>query len=198
MNQKNKSRKNAKAGTRPAKSAQHRQELELHPSFKGQPCAAFKVHGGPHLLTTTVTTGVVAAVTAIDPVADVVDWATRFGAMWREYRVVKAILEIELFSTTNSGILSYYPEEVTSSAPSAATMNHVTCKRISCADVTKRHRHEWVPSGPSDLAYLQSTVSSAAAYFKIYTDTANFGSPAVVTVLGIYTVTYTIQAREFI
>jgi len=198
MESKNKSRNNAKAGKRPARSAQHRQDLELHPSFRGQPCATFKCHGLPHLLTTTVTTGVVAAVTAVDPVTDVNSWATRFGALWREYRVVKATLEIELFNTANPGILSFYPEEVTSSAPSAATVNNVTTKRISCADVFKVHRHVWVPSGPQDLGYIQGTVSSASAWFKLYTDTANFGAPAVVTVLGVYTVTYVIQAREFI
>jgi len=174
-----------------------RPDLVLIPVYPGQPVAQMQIVSQPQLLTTTVTTGVVAISRAYDPTAEVTGWSTRFQSLWKEYRVVKVEACIELFSSTNSGMLSTWIG-TTSGVPASTDALDSKAIRFNASAVNMKHKILWVPSDPGDLNYKLTSASSTPAYFKLYTDTGNFGSPAAVTQLGLVSYLYWLQFREYV
>jgi hypothetical protein len=156
-----------------------------------------RVNGAPDLLTTTVTTGVVAISNTINPTADVQGWATRFQSLWKEYRVVKFEAEINLFSSTNAGMIKMWIG-TTSGVPSSADALDALGVKFNASSVDRIHKITWVPSDPDDLVFTLTSGSLNPAYFKLYTDAGNFGSPIAVTSLGTASYKYWIQFREYV
>lgn len=154
------------------------------------------IQSQPKLLTTTVTTGVVADSVAFDPTSEITGWATRFQSLWKEYRVVCVDVEVSLFSSSNSGLILMWVG-TTSGVPSSTNALDAFALKFNASAVDVRHRLKWVPSDPADLDYNLTSVSSTPAYFKLYTDSGNFGSPIAVTVLGLISFAYHVQFREY-
>jgi len=182
----------------PKKQKQKRPDLKLRPAFPGQPTYSCEIASEPTLITTTVTTGEVALAIAIDPVTLVNAWATRFQVTFREYRVIRSMIRLQMFSSANAGVLSVLPDEKSSTAPTAATAQNQRVLRFNASDVTRTHMMSWVPSDPLDLQYTASATSANPAWWKVYTDAALFGAPIAVTNLGLLTIYMTVQFREFV
>jgi hypothetical protein len=153
------------------------------------------LEGAVQPASTTVTTGVIAVVQNIDPVNIVSDWANRFANTFEEYRVVKAKFFVNVFSTANPGLLLQYVDEKVATAPTAAAVNERALVRYSAADVVKPHILTWRPRDVTDLVYTPIGSPFVPAYFKIYTDNANFGSSIVATPYLSYYTKYKIQFR---
>lgn len=183
-------------GSKQSSRPKLRPDLELHPVYPGQAVATMKLYSTPALLTTTVTTGVVATSINFDPVTQIPAWDTRIQTLWKEYRVIKVRKCIQLFSATNAGMLMLWAG-TTSGAPTAAEGLNARSLRFNASSVDRLHELSWVPSDPADLAYKLTSASSTPAFAKVYTDAANFGAPIAVTILGLLTMEYTLQFREF-
>lgn len=149
----------------------------------------------PILLTSTVTTGVISTILPIRA-SQIFNFAARFGTTFEEYRIVRAQIKIQNFSSTNSGVFTHWIDEkdfVT--APTAAEAQQKSDRRFSCASPSP-HSLEWRARDPLDLQYIDiGTSSTILAAYKIYTDSPNFGSSPVVTPYAEITGKFWIQFR---
>jgi hypothetical protein len=155
--------------------------LDVVRSFPGQPVAKHQVQSFNTVLTTTVTTGVIASVISMDPTTIITNWSTRFASLYHEYRVVKARARIICFSATNPGTLLSYWDEKSNAAPTNAQSSETAFKRIAAADVFKEHDMTWKARDLLDLQYVASGTASNPVYWKLYTDAGNNGSAIAAT-----------------
>lgn len=155
--------------------------LGVVPSYPGQPVAKHLVQSFNTVLTTTVTTGAIASSISMDPTTIVTNWATRFGSLYREYRVIAARARIVCFSSTNPGTLLCYWEEKDNAAPNNAQAAEQAMKRFAAADVFKEHLMSWHAKDLLDLQYVNTSTASNPVYWKLYTDFTNSGSSIVAT-----------------
>lgn len=194
MNQKNKSRNNAKAGKRPAKI--DRGLAALRPAFPGQVVKQFTCEGTPVLLTTTVTTGVIAQQYVVQA-GQITNFATRFGALFEEYRIVHCKIKLKNFSSTNPGLFTHWFDEKDANAPTAAEALQKSKFQFSCASPSP-HTMNWTARDPLDLQYISiGTTNTTVVSYKIYTDTATYGSSAVATPYAQITSEFTVQFRGY-
>lgn len=168
------------------------------PSFPGQQLAQFKLLGTSNVSSTTVTTGAVALALAIDPTSFVQNWADRFQDLFEEYRVIKAVLKINCFSSTNPGVINAWVDEVASTAPTATAASERTVLKFSAANVEKTHILHWKPVSLPDLAYTPVATALNPAWFKIYTDNSSFGSSIVATQYFTSIMEFVVQFRGFV
>ena len=168
----------------------------LLPAYPGQVVKSFVLEGTPILLTTTVTTGLIAVSTTTAALTSVQNFATRFGALFEEYRVVRVKYSIRCFSSTNPGLFTHWIDEKQSAAPTSAEALQKSNKSFSCASPSP-HVLTWTANDPLDLQYQDIGSGANSAYYKIYTDTANFGSSATATAYGQIVPTYYIQFRGY-
>lgn len=170
--------------------------LQLRPAFPGQYCTTIVLPGQTFTGSTTVTTGAIALSIVVDPVADVINWATRFQVTFDEYRVVKAVLNVRLFSSVNPGVINIWVDENTSAAPSSTNAQSIQGSTLfPASSVEKLHTFKWTPHSTDDQDYLPVATSSTVAYFKIFTNTNSYGASPVVTPYLMYQIVYTVQFR---
>lgn len=169
--------------------------LDLRPSFKGQVLASIIVPQFPVVYSTTVATGVISAALAVDPVTLSYGWATRFGALYEEFRIVKCKAVINFFSSTNPGQINFWWDEVANTAPTVAAAAERTVLRLAAGSNQSRHVISWTPSDLKDLQYSPVGTSVNPVYLKIYTDNANYGATAVATQYMTIQLLATIQFR---
>lgn len=189
--------KNKRAnGKKQLKSSKRDPNLNLHPSFPGQYVTTMILPGATQPLSTTVTTGVIAAAVNVDPVGQLSNWATRFQATFKEYRVIKSVLKMKTFGSTLPGQMNAWVDETLTSAPTAtqaAQYQGVTTFPAGNNEYT--HTVKWNPHSPTELAYLPLATASTNATYKIYTDAASYGSSIVATPYLSIQIMFTIQFR---
>ena len=169
--------------------------LVLRREFPGQPVCTHIIQGTPLPLTSTVTTGVVAQVVNI-AAASIPNFATRF-ACYESFRIVKATATVNSFGSTIPGVYKMWLDEDTSGAPSAAQALQTEVKPHSVSS-TSRKSLTYTPHDPQQQNFQQVAVGpNAYGYFKLYTDTANFGSPIVATPMFLVEISFTVQFRGF-
>jgi hypothetical protein len=164
-------------------------------AYPGQVVKQMKFEGAPLLLTTTVTTGVIAQVQNISS-ALIANFAARLGGLFEEYRIVRVKFLLKCFSSTNPGLMTHWLDEKQVGVPTSGEAIVKSTKQFSASSPSP-HSLMWTANDPLDLQYLDiGTVTNVASY-KIYTDTANFGSSAVVTPYGQLTSQVTVQFRGY-
>jgi hypothetical protein len=168
-------------------------ELVLKPAFPGQVVKQMKFEGTPILLTTTVTSGLIASST-IFGFAQIPNWATRVGVLFEEYRIVKVKAILRCFSTSNPGLFTHWIDEKDPAAPTLAEANQKSTKQFQIASIPPRSI-AWTAHSPEDLGFKDITVDYNPATYKIYTNAANFGSSIVATNVAQVTFQYVIQFR---
>lgn len=170
--------------------------LLLRPVFPGQFVTTIKLHGSIANYNTTVTSGVIAVSLVIDPVNDIVNWATRFGVTFDEYRVIKAVCQIRCFATINPGVLVLWVDENTNSTPTSTQAQEWQGSTIfPASDVNKVHSIKWTPHSTDDQAYSPLATVATTAWFKLYTAASSFGSSQIATNYCSSQIMYTIQFR---
>ncbi len=164
-------------------------------AFSGQQRVKMTIAGGPDLLSTTVTTGVVSYALPLDP-TNVQGWAERFGDTFDEYRVRAVRIFVSPVSQS-TGVSKVFFDEKSSTAPAAIDSyerNHHTLINNSSAP-RATGTFVYVPRDLLDQEFSATTASKAVAYFKLYTNTAQWAAPATVTVLWSITWEYDLEFR---
>lgn len=172
--------------------------LLMRPAFKGQTCVALKVEASPIVFTTTVTTGVISAKIDVQSSA-IANFATKFGSLFEEYRIVKAVFATKLFNSTSPGLITSWVDEKNASSPTLAEAIAKSSNQNSfnASSINRTRTLTWTPHDPLDLQYIAIGANTVVSTFKAYTDNINFGSSAVaLPYFAVYT-TYTIQFRGY-
>lgn len=167
------------------------------PSSKGQQRAMLKLLGATQLLTTTVTTGVIAVTYAVAPVANIFGWATRFQNSFEEYRLLGVRFYIRPI-TASTGVTKFWFDEKSTSNPTANEAQERTVVAVlpnTNANVASAKMVSWRARDLLDLEYSAIGAATQPVNFKIYTDTASFGAPVVATTLWLIEPEYHIEFR---
>lgn len=154
--------------------------LMLRPEFIGQPVTELKIQSTSGVLGTTVTTGLISLNQSLNSTL-IANFTTRFAG-FAEFRIVKVMSKLRLFSSTNPGIISQWFSEDDSAANTAAKAANAAAQRISCSAVERVHTLTYVPHDPAQQTWtLVSSGAPVVGYHKVYTDAANYGSSIVAT-----------------
>jgi len=167
---------NRKAGSRTEKIM----ELSLIRTYPHQVAWQVWLPGTPTKFTTTVTTGLIAGVINVVSTS-ITSFATRFSQTFVEYRMIRAIFRIRLFSSTNPGVLQFWVDEKSNATPILAEAQERATLISSAAAVDKTPVLKWVSADPLDLQYIATSASATLATFKVFTNNTNFGSSIVAT-----------------
>jgi len=182
--QKRKSRniKKKQIGNRKAGSRINEKQLELSliRTYPHQVAWEVWLPGTPSKFTTTVTTGQIAGVINIVSTS-IASFATRFSQTFVEYRMIRAVFKIRLFSSTNPGVLQFWIDEKSNSAPVLAEAQERAVLVVSASSVDRNPSLKWVSSDTLDLQYIATSASATLATFKVFTNNTNFGSSIVAT-----------------
>lgn len=170
-------------------------ELSDGRSFAGQQRTTLRLEGQPILLSTTVTTGVVASVYNIS-CNSIVGFTTRFGSTFDECRVLSARFRITAVSAS-TGVTKMWFDEKASASPSANEAQERTSQPFANTNANSKSRNSltWKARDLLDLQYSPIGSVATPAYFKIYTDTTTWGAPATVTPLWLIEPVFTVEFR---
>jgi len=178
------SRKQSKRGPGATKqrnvSKEKNLELQLIKSYPNQICWQVKLPATPIKLTTTVTTGLIANALNVN-ILGINNFASRFGATFVEYRIIKANFAVKFFSSTNPGIIQFWMDEKVTSAPTSTEALERYVLSSPAAAVDRPRALEWICSDPLDLQYQPIGTTYTPATFKSFTNNTNFGSSIVAT-----------------
>jgi hypothetical protein len=142
----------------------------------------------------TTLTGALAYNLAISS-GSITNFSTRFGAVFREYLIMKVVVKITATSpadSTNYAITHWYFDEVNSSAPTKnSTMNNVHIRVQNMNNDKNAAILTWSPRDYSDALWNVTSVSYIPLYLKGYTDTtlSSTGSNAF-TVECLFTIAF--------
>jgi len=170
--------------------------LRLIPSYPGQATQQIDIPCTPTLLATTVTTGLIASVITVSK-ALVEAFATRFGATWDEYRIVRAHFTYRMMSSINPGLIQVWFDEQSNVTPSLAGSQSRFVKSWNASAVDEDLSITWVPSDLGDLVYTAIGSTSTPVYLKTYTDNANYGAQNTVVNYVLVVPKLTFQFRGF-
>lgn len=167
-----------------------------------------EVKKAPPLFIDRVTSGVtftcdaggnIAQAFDLDPVggtAAVPNWITRYGALFREYRVIKLIASIEALSPT-AGKTLVTLDDINNTTPTLNLMNDQGYVVISnSVGSTDSHaRLVWRLANFAEAGFVSTATTRTPCYFKAFTDNAHFLTPAAATTNFEISIVYTIQFR---
>jgi hypothetical protein len=190
-------------GTRPPRKRTKQKKdrtdpaLRLVPLYKGMPSATHIVQGTAIVSTTIVTSGQVATNVTLSS-AQIPNFATRFEG-YDEFRIIKAEARMMCTSSTCTGIMNAWFVEDTVTTPSSALAFNTKKLQFNLSAVNRPHVLTYSPHDPAQQTWtVVNGGAPAIGYFKLYTDTANFGAPAVVTICLVTNFYYTVQFRGFV
>jgi hypothetical protein len=167
---------------------------KLIPAYPGQVCKMFKVLGTPTTLQTTTVSGVIASAISFQA-SSVQNFATRFGALFEEYRIVRVAVSAKCYSQSNPGLLVHWIDEKQTAAPTSAEALQKSDKTFQASSPSP-HTIKWTARDPLDLQYTDiGTINVQVATYKVYTDFTNFGSSGTVTPYLAVVPEYWIQFR---
>lgn len=168
----------------------------LIPAFPGQVVKMFKLEATPLNISTTVTTGVIAQVFAVKA-SNIANFATRFGVLFEEYRIVRAKFTVKNYASTNPGLFVHWVDEKQTTNPTSAEALQKSLKSFSASSPSP-HVITWTSNDPLDLQYIDiGTTATELATYKIYTDNAFFGSSIVATAYACVVPEFWIQFRGY-
>lgn len=167
-------------------------------NVRSYPKQALTTHAVPTFstpLTTTVTTGLVSGVFQFNPSSSITSWATRFQAVYEEYRIVRIRAQCDFSGSTIPGHMLAYWDEKNNTLPSNTSASIRSLSRYQMSSV-KPMVILWTAKDLIDLNY---TPTDAATYdpvwLKVYTDNVNNGAPIAATLVMVWSFQITIQFR---
>lgn len=128
----------------------------------------------------SLASGLLATVINIDSTL-IPNFATRFGATFKEFAIVGARFEIRLTDATSpQGLVLAFIDEVSNAAPTSASVDYAHAEiplTGSQVDSTgSLHRVEWVAKSYADLTWDPIGTSGVVAYLKMWaSSTAGVG-----------------------
>lgn len=190
-----KKRQNRKSGeSRRNNPASMRNLLSDGPSYAGQQKSVLTLQGTPQLLSTTVTTGLIASAIGID-VSHVTDFGTRFNSTFDEYRILRARVNIiPIF--TNSGVSKFWFDEKSTASPTLKESQERQVLTIPNTNGSRsRQTMNWRARDLLDLEYTATGTAVTPVTFKVYTDGTNYGAPATAQVCWLIEFWLTFEFR---
>lgn len=187
------SKRNARA--RRGSSVPRSLGLSDGPAYAGQQTARLRVPGFSGIFSTTVTTGVISGSLVLGPAA-IVDFATRFGKTFDEYRILGADVMIRPLSVS-TGVTRFFFDEKSATAPTIDDSQERIGLSLpnNSANVKSAALMTWRARDLLDLEYTPIGTDSTPAYWKLYTDTATWGAPTAVTALWLAVIDFHIEFR---
>jgi hypothetical protein len=168
------------------------------PYSPGTPMTTLKIDGASQKFTTTVTTGLIATSYAIN-LGNMPNFATRFGVVFDEARILEARFKFRPCSSTTPGMCNTWVEPISNSAPTAA---FAASNKVVSFSMGSNDRVKTLIYRPSDFQYMEfvqaSTTSTTVGYLNIYTDNANYASPIAVTDAFVLRAEYIVQFRGYV
>lgn len=142
-----------------------------------------KVPGTSYILSTTVTSGLIANVNEIGT-TDIVNFASRFGSTFSEYIIAGCELELIPLTTAN-GISNFWFDDAITSIPTLNEALGRVALQVSNNSANSKATTvmRWRARQLSDLTFVPTSTTYTALSFKAFTDNANFGAPTAVTQL---------------
>lgn len=164
-------------------------------SYTGQATWKFKVPGLATKLTSTVTTGVISNSYGIS-IANVLGFATRFGATFDEYRILRSEVQIRPISSL-TGVTVFFFDEKSATAPTANESTERVGMRVpnSNASDSSVLSMIWTARDLLDLEYTAIGTTVTPVYFKTYTDNNGWGTTTVASDLWIVEPLITFEFR---
>jgi len=160
-------------------------ELGDGPAYAGQQVCKLKLEGTPSLLSTTITTGVIASAISIN-FGQVTGFLTRFNSTFDECRILGCDVRITPVSAS-SGVSKMWFDEKSSSTPTANEAQERTAMPLANTNTMSKSRTlmRWRARDLLDLQYNAVSATATPVTFKVYTDLATWGAPAAVTALWL-------------
>jgi hypothetical protein len=188
-------KRSSKKAARKGSQFSVKRELGDGPAYAGQQVARLRLEGTPSLLTTTVTTGVIASAIQLSW-SQITGFTTRFGSTFDEYRILGTDVRITPVSAS-SGVSKMWFDEKTTSAPTANEAKERTSVPLAntSAMSSSRKTMRWRARDLLDLQYTPISTPAVPVTFKVYTDSATWGAPIAVTNLWLVEPVFTIEFR---
>jgi len=169
-------------------------------TFKDQPLFTCIVPQEEMTFNTTVTSGVINGAYSVSPQAGanpVIQWAARFGT-FQEYRVIAADFEVRCLAPS-TGVTLFFLDEKSVSVVAIAGFREISTKAVvnNSAAPQASFMMRWKAKDLADLAFTAIGSNIVPVTLKLYTDTTDFGAPAVATALWYVRATLKIQFRGF-
>lgn len=151
-------------------------------SYKGQPTYKVWLPGNATLFTTSAAgLGQLAYGIGNFSAGNIQGWASRFENCFDEYRILKCRFDVIPLSANGNGVSNFWFDEKNSSAPTSNETTERIVRRVpnTSNDARSQFSMLWVAKDLLDLQYTQISVDVISAYFKVYTNNALWGTPAV-------------------
>jgi hypothetical protein len=164
------------------------QTLSDGPAYAGQQSTTLTLPGQSALLTTTVTTGVIAHVVSLS-FAATQGFSTRFGSTFDEARLLGVNVVIRPIAAS-TGVTVFFFDEKSSAAPALIDAQERRGLRLANTNASERSGAvmRWRARDLVDLEYSPIGSAASVVFFKAYTDLANYGAPIAVT--NLWTLDY--------
>lgn len=190
---KKRSSRNSKTSQKSTKTSV--QSIADSSSYKGQARLTTKLPTISAIQTTTITTGVIASSIGIST-SLINGFSTRFGLTFDEYRILKVYCKIRPLAVS-TGVTRFLFDEKNSSAVSATGSTQRVGKTLAnnAADPKSVTMMTWSARDLLDLQYTAIGSTVTPVYFKIYTDSTNYGAPATATALWLIEFDLTVEFR---
>lgn len=166
------------------------------------PVYQIDIVGGP--ITNAVAAGALAASSDVCNLTSTVqNFTTRWGAVFREYRIVGARFMLKMYNAaTAQGVVRVWPDEKASAAPAAADAQDARCiemiiQQQSVAAIGSTYEITWMPRDLTDLTFTNTTTGYSPVYLKYYTSAA-FGTAAGTSCTIYVAPTYRVQFRGLV
>jgi hypothetical protein len=144
--------------------------------------ARLRITTAAQLSTTTVTTGIITEVYTV-LASDVVNFATRFGNTFDEYRIVGADFRVRQVGA-NTGVSAMWFDEKSTAIPTVNEAQERSLSLYSNSNASSRTMivHRWRARDLLDLQFISVTVTNVGPVtFKIFTNSVTYGSPIAAT-----------------
>jgi hypothetical protein len=172
-----------------------RVELSDRPAYRGQQVYRAMLFGTSGILPTTVGTGVINNALGVNT-SDITGFATRFGSTFDEYRILGVDCQIRCAAASSGVSFFWFDEKSNASATVNECYERVTLNLPNTnANAKSTAVLKWRARDLLDLQYTAIGTVATPVYFKIYTDTANFGAPASVTNLWYVQFRFMVEFR---
>lgn len=147
-----------------------------------------------------IVAGVCASSVALDTTV-IQDWATRFAAVFREYAIVGARLELRMNNVAvTSGMAAAFLDEQSAAAPTPS--NALNRPRLDMIVgplfVPRAYRLDWTPRDILDLDYVAVGTNFTPVWLKVITDNGNFGTQNTTTGSIIVTGSLALSFRGYV
>lgn len=165
------------------------------PSYAGQFSVKMRLPGAPILLSTVVTTGLIATSQGI-ATGNITGFSSRFGSTFDEYRILGCDWKIRPVSAS-TGISVMFFDEKSNATPTVTDASERIGRRLPNTNAGPKSvvQMSWRARDLLDLQYTAIGSSVTPAYFKVYTDLTNFGAPVAVTPLWLLEPEYIVEFR---